>query len=367
MGIFSITNSIMRALYMYELKSRARLINGIISRWGGIAYLIFLVVTVVIIYPHLLDPQPEAVALDRDIYYLWQDGSRLVSGENPYARILEGDWRWNQKYSTYFPLFYVFSAVTQLFGFNEYVEWLGVWRHIFLLFTVATAATYFLLFQKLNSPLLGIFASLFWAFNRWTLFSLGLDNIDVIPIFLIVLSIALIKRYRNTAMVLFGASLAVKQIGVFMLPVYLIWAYQSADRQKIRSAVIAFLLIISVPLLTSLPFIFWNASGYFKSIIFSATRTPEQGIASVFPSIDYVLGYVGFRAKFLMLTLMGITYWAVIRKRITLFSSGFILMTIFIGFNSIFYSHYLIWCFAFVPFFAIEALHLQSNDKFIEP
>ena len=40
-----------------------------------------------------------------DIYYTWLEGKRLLAGENPYARVLAGNMRENDKYATYFPLF----------------------------------------------------------------------------------------------------------------------------------------------------------------------------------------------------------------------------------------------------------------------
>ena len=51
-----------------------------------------------------------------DIFYSYVEGRRLVEGENPYARILLGDMRTNDKYATYFPLFYLFSGGAQLAG-----------------------------------------------------------------------------------------------------------------------------------------------------------------------------------------------------------------------------------------------------------
>ena len=57
-----------------------------------------------------------------DVYYSWVEGARLLEGENPYATILEGDMLENQKYATYFPLFYLLSAVSQLIGLRAYAE-----------------------------------------------------------------------------------------------------------------------------------------------------------------------------------------------------------------------------------------------------
>ena len=42
---------------------------------------------------------------NEDVYYIYLEGKRIIDGENPYERILEGDMRINKKYPTYFPLF----------------------------------------------------------------------------------------------------------------------------------------------------------------------------------------------------------------------------------------------------------------------
>ena len=41
-----------------------------------------------------------------DIYYAWVEGGRILNGENPYGRVLAGNMRDNDKYATYFPVFY---------------------------------------------------------------------------------------------------------------------------------------------------------------------------------------------------------------------------------------------------------------------
>src|SRR5690242_5186208 len=51
-----------------------------------------------------------------DIYYNWVEGRNILSGQNPYARILSSDMRVNKKYPTYFPLIYFLSTVSQKLG-----------------------------------------------------------------------------------------------------------------------------------------------------------------------------------------------------------------------------------------------------------
>jgi len=60
-----------------------------------------------------------------DVYYVWVEGSRLVSGEDPCARILSGNMRENDKYATYFPGFYGLSALMQAAGLRDYEVWIA--------------------------------------------------------------------------------------------------------------------------------------------------------------------------------------------------------------------------------------------------
>lgn len=73
-------------------------------------------------------------------------GKRILSGENPYARVLAGDMRENDKYATYFPLLYLLSAAAQWAGLRDYDSWIFFWRQVFFLFTLAVG---FLIFHVL--------------------------------------------------------------------------------------------------------------------------------------------------------------------------------------------------------------------------
>ena len=70
----------------------------------------------------------------QDIYFLWEEGGRLLAGENPYDRRASGNMLENDKYATHFPLFYMLASATRLAGFQEYPAWVGLWRYIFLFF-----------------------------------------------------------------------------------------------------------------------------------------------------------------------------------------------------------------------------------------
>ena len=66
----------------------------------------------------------------------------------------------------------------------------------------------------------------FWYFNRWVLTASQIAALDFIPIFLVVVSLGVFERHRKTSLLLFSLSLAIKQIAIFIAPLYLIWEYQ---------------------------------------------------------------------------------------------------------------------------------------------
>ena len=217
-----------------------------------------------------------------DIYYLWEDGSRILHGENPYLRILAGNMHENQKYSTYFPVFNGISALTQWAGLGDFEPWVAFWRVVFLAFNLGIAGLLYALLYRHAGLLGAIFGAAFWLFNRWTLHVTQIAHLDFVPLFLAVLSLVLFRTHRSASLLLFSLSLGIKQIGIFLAPLYLIWVWQAADRDRVKQVLLAALMIASVPVAASLPFFAWGAPGHplsgveglVKSIVFSATRDP---------------------------------------------------------------------------------------------
>ena len=184
-----------------------------------------------------------------DVYYVWMEGSRLLNGEDPYARILAGNMRENDKYATYFPGFYGLSALTQAAGLRDYEAWIAFWRVIFLAFDLAIGAALYLLIYPRGRLLAASFAAAFWLFSRWTLHVTEIAHLDFIPIFLMIASLGLFRKHRWSALLLFSLSLGVKQIAIFLVPLFLIWTWQSARQDKLKQTLLAGLVIASVPIL----------------------------------------------------------------------------------------------------------------------
>ncbi len=288
-----------------------------------------------------------------DVYYAWVEGSRILNGENPYDRVLAGNMRDNQKYATYFPVFYELSYLTQRAGLREYDSWIAFWRVIFTLFDLGIAAALFALLSRRRQTGLAFFAALFWLFNRWTLHVVQVAHLDFIAIFLLIASLGLLPGRRWLALFLFSLSLGVKQIAIFLVPLFLIWIWQTAKRERPKQIALAALLIASVPLLSSLPFLAWNAEGFVSSILFSATRLPADHFGV--PSFDGHMGWVGLPAKLPMLALMALTYWLAARRKIGRFTSALLVMVTFVDFNSVLFNQYLAWVAPLLPLVVCDA------------
>ncbi len=287
-----------------------------------------------------------------DIYYTWLEGKRLLAGENPYARILAGNIRENDKYATYFPLFYLLSAFSQWIGFRDYSTWLDLWRPIFLAFNIGIGVLIFYQFYQDRLLLLGLFSSGFWLFSRWTIHVTKIVHIEFIALFLLLLSLILLPRKTYLAFILFGCSLAIKQVAIFLLPLYLIWAWQLAEENKLKEVITALFYIALIPSILSLPFILWNAEGFFKSILFSATRLPDSHVNA--DSLDAIISYnysnfIGIKAKLPMVFLMSIIFLGSIKRQIGIYTSVLLMMAVFINFNSVLFLQYFCWVVPFIP------------------
>ncbi|HEY9642422.1 MAG TPA: hypothetical protein V6C57_18190 [Coleofasciculaceae cyanobacterium] len=294
----------------------------------------------------------------QDIYYLWQDGQRLLRGENPYARILLGNMNENHKYPTYFPVFYLLSYFTQLIGLKDYSSWIAVWRYIFLIFNLAIGSLLFYAFGRRQLWLLASFAACFWLFNRWTIYVTKVAQIDFIPICLLVLSLLIFYQHKWASLLLFSLSLGVKQIAIFMVPLYLIWVWQSTSKDQLKTLLLAAAAIASIPLLTSLPFIIWNAESWIKSILFSASRVAENPFNA--PSLFKETAGLRFLPT---LVLMILIYVSACKRQIGLYTSALLTLFVFINFNAILFTQYFCWVMPFVPLSLADFLYPHARDQ----
>lgn len=328
--------------------------------WHAIVLLIFLVMIWAGLVVHVglwgdTDPR------DEDIYAVFQEGDRLLEGGNPYAQAVDADMRRNQKYAAYFPMMYLLSWGTQLMGYTRFTDWIAVWQAIFLFFNLLTACLLFYLPYRKGMLILALFSPAFWLFNRWTMHvSLNVD-IDFIPIFFLILSLALLPRRPWLAYLALGLSLGFKQIAIFLVPLYLIWAWQAADRQRLRATLLAGLAIAAIPLVISLPFMIWNFEGFARSILISATRNPAAVDWAL--SVDGMLGWRGLQARLPMFIMFILVYLLAWRKNLLPFTATLLVMAVFVAFNSVLFQGYFSWVMPFIPLVVYEfaSQHLPAT------
>ncbi len=130
--------------------------------------------------------------IQQDIYAVFVEGDRLQQGINPYARALdlEGDLQWNATNATYMPVFYLLSWLTQKIGLEDFIQWVGFWRVIFLIANLGSAYLMFYVgYRHFQSLVLGAFAALLWLFNRWSIHMTMIYHIDFVAIFFFILSL----------------------------------------------------------------------------------------------------------------------------------------------------------------------------------
>ncbi len=292
--------------------------------------------------------------LEEDIYFIWLEGKRIINGENPYARILVSDMNFNNKYATYFPVTYWLSALVQTLGFSQFDDWIYFWRPVSLVFHIGIAALILRFFRNRGLTILGFAAAMLILLGRWSIYIVRVHHIEFPAIFFLLLSLVLLDRRRNLSLLMFGLSLAIKQMAIFLVPLYMIYLWQTGDKNKgFKNLFFELLIIGSIPLLISLPFMVWNVEGFVKSILFSATRFGDVHINA--PSFDLILSkrftwFTGFIAKLPMLLLMGVIYLSYLKEKAGMFVCATLIMITFVYFNSVLFLQYFIWYVCLIPF-----------------
>lgn len=315
------------------------------------------------IYANIRSWQPPSSLVDRDIKYVFTEGQRVVSGENPYSRILSGDMAKNHKYPTYLPGFYELAALTQLLGLRDFESWVSAWRLIFLIFNIGIFFILFFALDPKHYPWLALGAAGFWLLNRWTLEVTLIAQIEFLAIFFLVISLIKFRNTPNLAAYYLGISLALKEIAVFIVPLYLILTWTAASSRnspnRIRQLLAMAIRIALIPAIVSLPFLLWNPEGFVKSIIFSFTRNPSHDFDV--PSAGEVLGFhlpishFGLNRELLrlpMLVLLGLSYIATLRREIGLHLSALLVIAIFVDFNPVLTGQYTAWIVPLIPLVA---------------
>ena len=316
--------------------------------------LLGILVAGVVVHVRLWDWNTEG----EDIHYAWQEGARILTDENPYSRILAGNMHDNDKYATYFPVFYELSALTQWAGLSDYAAWIAFWRVVFLACNLAIAVMLYLLVYPRGRLLGASFAAAFWLFNRWTLYVTQVAHLDFVAIFFLIASLGLFHRHRKISLLLFSLSLGVKQIAIFLVPLYLIWIWRTTRQDRLKQTLCAGLLIASIPVLTSLPFLAWNAEGFIKSVIFSVTRNPADHFGA--PSVGGHMGWPGITARLPLFFMLLAVYGLAWRGQMGIYLGSLLTLATFVDLNAVLFRQYLAWIVPLIPLAIVDRAHPDS-------
>ncbi len=298
--------------------------------------------------PSLQDNRPRGPGTDIGATY--REGARICKGINPYSRIIvEGD-DGIKKPPTYFPGFYLsVCALIKLTGIKDYNEFCPVWTGInaFLCFFLGAAFWYTLWKKQLY--LEAVFASVLLFYGRWSsneMFGLMIDIPGVLPL---VLSILLFDRYRKASYLMFGLSLCMKQIGIFIAPLFLIWALVERGERKPFQAVLECVVWCALlPVIMLAPFMYDDFKGTILSILHSAVR--RSGRVTRY----WLLKDIPFSQTVMLFGSMFLVYLLAFFQRLPRGTSAFLVMICFISFNRIYFPQYSFWPIALVPFVLLE-------------
>ncbi len=304
----------------------------------------------------------DTLQLPEDIYFSYVEGHRLTQGQNPYARVLQGNMLDNEKYATYFPGFYLLSAAAQELGLREYNQWLAAWRIALEFFYAGTGLILLWAISRRAGMLWGLVALYLWLFNRWCIAVVPIAHLDPTAVFFLILSWVLYPRRPIASMLLLGASLAIKQLAVFLIPIYILAGWQQAHartwRSYAKSTFVSSAAMLAIPIILSIPFLLWNAKGYILSIAFSATRYANNHFQA--NSIDQELGWRGLAARLPLLLALSAAYWLYMQKRLNRDSAALLVMSVFIFFNPVLYTQYMLWT---IPFLLLALAARRSINS----
>lgn len=291
-----------------------------------------------------------------DIEAIWKDGARICKGRNPYSRIHREGMK-IRKPPTYFPGFYLTVCGMSLYHYDTFKKFMGAWKRMNTILHISVALFFFALFYRRGQHLLAILMLLMWLFGRWGVFawySLQPNYIAILPL---ILSLAMRERAPRVSELLYGISLAMKQIAIFLLPLYLIWSLQrrtgSTWWKRVGTTVVC---VLGIPALITGPFFFNDPSGVLLSLGYSAARVPGGGE-------NRLLGAIPGASSILMWGSMGLIFLLAFQKKIKPLLAAFLVITCFTTFNHTFFTQYYVWSFALLTLSVWEFTEAPSERE----
>lgn len=290
-----------------------------------------------------------------DIYNVWEEGTRLATGTNPYARIIGKSLRENDNYPTYLPLSYLFVALLHRLGIQQFPDFLAVWRALSLACHLGIGVLTFQTYRSRSMPFLGLIACTVLLFGRWSAYIIDVQHLEFIALLPLLIAGHQLKRRPILSALLFGLSLCVKQIGILVLPCFLLALHSESTTDKPARSIQPWkygLLALLPPLLICLPFLIDYGTGFVLSMFFSASREfSDHGIATGSRLILLDLD----STRYFMAALLAANWLAQAKEKVNFWLASSITLLIFLQFNPVIFGQYYIW---FNSFFLITAAFL---------
>lgn len=290
--------------------------------------------------------------IGNDISMYLHRGQQIVAGTNPYGCVLEEGSCIG--YPAHTPGMYIIASGFVLLGVHDLDSWAAAWRPVAIASWLLIGLVLLVHISRRGHVALAVAAFGFWLFNRWSLDVLRIAHTDFLGVLFLLLAVIMAEKRSKTAALMFGISLAIKQVALLALPLFLIFLWRSKP-QPIKKLAIFTGLVILIPLLTLLPFLIDNPSATMQGLLNPLERPAQQvhGFASSFAqSIDVT----NISKVFLMIYLIGIVYIAAYRNSISLSGGMLMIFVIMISFTHVLYNQYIVWMLPLIPLTIADAI-----------
>ena len=285
----------------------------------------------------------------KDIFYVWEEGTKIADGVNPYTRIIGKSLRDNDKYPTYLPLSYYFIAMLNQLGIKSFNHFISIWRPLNIACHLGIGILTFSIYNQKRKPISGIIACSILLLGRWSAYIINVQHLEFAAILPILLAGQQLNRRPNMSALMFGLSLCIKHVGIILLPSFLLGlSAGSSSKKRVfnRQQILTYSAVaLVIPLIISLPFLLDQPSGFLLNVLFSTTRDfSDHGKATGTRMI--LTGVDGTRL--VMISLIIMNWIAQAREKINFWFASTITLLIFLQFNAVVFAQYYIWLTAFL-------------------
>lgn len=310
------------------------------------------------------------VTSGNDIGVEFKTAISIAKGVNPYARITVDDLLVNQKFATLLPTYYYFLLT--IAHFTDYVQddYFEMFRLVIYSAQILGAIFLFKLFKSRGYSALGLIAVSFFLLNRWVIDNVSDLKQDSISLALLLMALYFFDKRTKLSFLIYGFSVAIKQISIFALPIFLITLYQK--KLSLKQILVTTAPFLIPTLLPALPFLLADFSSFFYSMIFSLTRAPATNSSIAFgydkilvvfnpTSYGFLTPLFYLLPRIILFVLLLNIYIQTVLTKFKMSFAIFASFFVFAVFNPVVYDQYMVWVMPFV-FYSL-ADHLALNRE----